>query len=241
MPGEEGYPAYLGSRLAEFYERAGRVVTLNKKETSLTIIGAVSPQGGDISEPVSQATLKIVKVFWGLDYDLAYKRHFPAINWLKSYSLYWDNVKEWFLKNISQDWENLRQKILNLLQEEKKLEEILKLIGISALKETDKLKLSVCKCIREDFLHQNAFDEIDTFSSLKKQFFIMSLIVFYYKQAKEAILNFKIKEKEIVKINALEEIARFKYVKENQMEEKFEQILKDLEQQIEKITKKELV
>ena len=241
MPGEEGYPAYLGSRLAEFYERAGRVVTLNKKETSLTIVGAVSPQGGDISEPVSQATLKIVKVFWGLDYDLAYKRHFPAINWIKSYSLYWDNVKEWFLKNISQDWENLRQKILNLLQEEKKLEEILKLIGISALKETDKLKLSVCKCIREDFLHQNAFDEIDTFSSLKKQFFIMSLIVFYYKQAKEAILNFKIKEKEIVKINALEEIARFKYVKENQMEEKFEQILKDLEQQIEKITKKELV
>ena len=241
MPGEEGYPAYLGSRLAEFYERAGRVITLNKKETSLTIIGAVSPQGGDISEPVSQATLKIVKVFWGLDYDLAYKRHFPAINWLKSYSLYWANLKDWFLKNISSDWENLRLKILNLLQEEKKLEEILKLVGISALKETDKLKLSVSKCIREDFLHQNAFDEIDTFSSLKKQFFMMYLIIFLYEQAENAILNFKVKEKEIFKINALEEIAKFKYVKEIKIKEKFENVLKEIEEQIEKISKKEQV
>lgn len=232
MPGEDGYPAYLGSRLAEFYERAGRVITLNNKETSLTIIGAVSPPGGDISEPVSQATLRIVKVFWGLDSTLAYKRHFPAINWLKSYSLYWENLKEWFEENISQDWGTLRQEIINILQEEANLEEIVKLVGLSALTEIDKLKLEVAKCIREDFLHQNAFHNVDTFSSLKKQFFMLSIIDNFYKKAKEAVLNFKVKVKDISKMAVKEEIGRFKYVENIKVEETYKEILKKIDLEI---------
>ena len=232
MPGEDGYPAYLGSRLAEFYERAGRVITLNNEETSLTIIGAVSPPGGDISEPVSQATLRIVKVFWGLDSTLAYKRHFPAINWLKSYSLYWENLKEWFEENISQDWGTLRQEIINILQEEANLEEIVKLVGLSALTEIDKLKLEVAKCIREDFLHQNAFHNVDTFSSLKKQFFMLSIIDNFYKKAKEAVLNFKVKVKDISKMAVKEEIGRFKYVENIKVEETYKEILKKIDLEI---------
>ncbi len=232
MPGEEGYPAYLGSRLAEFYERAGRVITLNGEETSLTIIGAVSPPGGDISEPVSQATLRIVKVFWGLDYNLSYKRHFPAINWLKSYSLYWENLKEWFEENISQEWQEIRQQILNILQDEANLEELVKLVGINSISEIDKLKLEVAKCIREDFLHQNAFHDVDTFSSLKKQYYLMSIIIFYYKKAKEVVLNHNLSVELISLIEVKEEIARFKYVKNVDIKNKYEDILKKLEIQI---------
>ncbi len=232
MPGEEGYPAYLGSRLAEFYERAGRVINLNNEETTLTIIGAVSPPGGDISEPVSQATLRIVKVFWGLDSNLAYKRHFPAINWLKSYSLYWDNVKKWFEKNISQNWDSLRQQIITLLQEEASLEEIVKLVGLSALNEIDKLKLEISKSIREDFLHQNAFHKTDTFSSLKKQYYMMYILIYYYDKTKEAILNYSITVKDILKLSIREEIGRFKYIEEKEIKEKFEDILKKIDQQI---------
>ncbi len=232
MPGEEGYPAYLASRLAEFYERAGRVITLNNEETSLTIIGAVSPPGGDISEPVCQATLRIVKVFWGLDSNLAYKRHFPAINWLNSYSLYWDNVKEWFEKNIDENWGVLRQQVMDILQQEAKLEEIVKLVGISALNEKDKLKLEIAKCIREDFLHQNAFNEIDTFSSLKKQFYIMDIILKYFSRCEQAISNFNLNTKDLLNVKAREEIGRFKYVENINIKNVYEKTLKNINTEI---------
>lgn len=169
MPGEEGYPAYLGSRLAQFYERAGRIVTLGSddKEGSLSVIGAVSPPGGDISEPVSQATLRIVKVFWGLDSALAYKRHFPAINWLTSYSLYADSLGKWFNENVDKDWTNMRTRIMGILSDEASLDEIVKLVGMDALSPSDRLKMEAARSIREDFLHQLAFHEIDTYTSLK--------------------------------------------------------------------------
>ena len=168
MPGEEGYPAYLGSRLAQFYERAGHVICLGRdgREGALSAIGAVSPPGGDISEPVSQATLRIVKVFWGLDSALAYKRHFPAINWLTSYSLYVDNLGKWFDENVSDEWMSCRQGLMSLLQEEAELEEIVKMVGMDALSPIDRLKMEAARSIREDFLHQNSFHEIDTYTPL---------------------------------------------------------------------------
>jgi V/A-type H+-transporting ATPase subunit A len=171
MPGEEGYPAYLGSRLAQFYERAGRVIALGSdgREGALTAIGAVSPPGGDISEPVTQATLRIVKVFWGLDSGLAYRRHFPAINWLNSYSLYVDRLERWFSTNVASDWESLRTRTMEVLQKESELEEIVKLVGVDALSDADKKILKTAKAVREDFLHQNAFDEVDTYTSLDEQ------------------------------------------------------------------------
>ncbi len=169
MPGEEGYPAYLGSRLAQFYERAGRVEVLGSKEQegALSVIGAVSPPGGDISEPVSQATLRIVKVFWGLDSALAYKRHFPAINWLTSYSLYADDLGAWFNKNVNPEWMKLRTRMMGILSDEASLDEIVKLVGMDALSPSDRLKMEAARSIREDFLHQLAFHEVDTYSSLK--------------------------------------------------------------------------
>lgn len=169
MPGEEGYPAYLASRLAQFYERAGRVVTLGNREGSITAIGAVSPPGGDLSEPVTQATLRIVKVFLGLDSTLAYKRHFPAINWLNSYSLYSDRLQNWFTERISPEWSKLKARAIKLLQEESELEEIVKLVGVDSLSDEDKEKMRLAKAIREDFLHQNAFDPDDTYTDLDKQ------------------------------------------------------------------------
>ena len=170
MPGEEGYPAYLGSRLAQFYERAGRVISLGQdnREALFSVIGAVSPAGGDISEPVTQATLRIVKVFWSLDADLAYKRHFPAINWLTSYSLYVDTLEKWFNTQVSDRWTDLRAQIMRLLQEEAELNEIVQLVGMDALSAPDRLKLEAARSIREDFLHQNAFHETDTYTSLKQ-------------------------------------------------------------------------
>ena len=186
MPGEEGYPAYLGSRLAQFYERAGRVVTLGseEREGALSVIGAVSPPGGDISEPVSQATLRIVKVFWGLDSSLAYKRHFPAVNWLTSYSLYLDTMEQWFTRHVAKDWVQLRTQLMRLLQEEAELEEIVQLVGMDALSAPDRLKLEAARSIREDFLHQNAFDEVDTYTPLEKQHDMMLLILQYYEKAR---------------------------------------------------------
>lgn len=234
MPGEEGYPAYLGSRLAEFYERAGRVITLNGKETALSVIGAVSPPGGDISEPVSQATLRIVKVFWNLDSQLAYKRHFPAINWLKSYSLYWDRIKDWFSDNISGNWSNLRTKMIELLQEEAKLEEIVKLVGINAISNSDRMKMEAAKCIREDFLHQNAFHKTDTYTSLTKQFYLMSLILEYYELSADAISS-GATSSELAAIPVKEQIGRFKYFEDSEIEEKYKEISKQIKIEIGKL------
>ncbi len=233
MPGEEGYPAYLGSRLAQFYERAGRVVTLgsDNREGALSVIGAVSPPGGDISEPVSQATLRIVKVFWGLDSSLAYKRHFPAVNWLTSYSLYLDTLESWFTGHVAEDWESLRAKLMGLLQDEAELEEIVQLVGMDALSAPDRLKLEAARSIREDFLHQNAFDEVDTYTPLAKQHAMMHLILSYYEKSLEAL-------KQGVDIGALvglpvrEQIGRFKYTMPDQVEGQYEEILAQLDKEL---------
>ena len=189
MPGEEGYPAYLSSRLAQFYERAGRVISIGSegREGTLSAIGAVSPPGGDLSEPVTQATLRIVKVFWGLDASLAYRRHFPAINWLRSYSLYVDQLEEWTNANISRDWTKLRADSLRILQEEAELEEIVRLVGIDSLSPLERVTLEAAKSIREDYLHQNAFHDVDTYTSLSKQYRMLQLILAWYYKACDAV------------------------------------------------------
>ncbi len=222
MPGEEGYPAYLGSRLAQFYERAGRVVALGSenREGTLTVIGAVSPPGGDISEPVSQATLRIVKVFWGLDAALAYKRHFPAINWLTSYSLYADSLGSWFDDNVSKDWTTLRGRLLALLSEEAALDEIVKLVGMDALSAPDRLKMEAARSIREDFLHQLAFHETDTYTSLKKQYFMMKLVIEFYDLAQET-LDRGAEVNDIIRLPSREAIGRFKYLAEKEAETEY--------------------
>lgn len=229
MPGEEGYPAYLGSRLAQFYERAGRVEVLGSdtKEGALSVIGAVSPPGGDISEPVSQATLRIVKVFWGLDSSLAYKRHFPAINWLTSYSLYADNLGAWFNENVNGDWMKLRTRIMSLLSDEASLDEIVKLVGMDALSPADRLKMESARSIREDFLHQLAFHEVDTYSSLKKQYYMMSLVISYYDRSSEALEKGADIEK-IVLLPVRESIGRFKYVPEDSIDSEYDKIQKQI-------------
>lgn len=240
MPGEEGYPAYLGSRLAQFYERAGRVVPLGKeaKVGSLSVIGAVSPPGGDISEPVSQATLRIVKVFWGLDSGLAYRRHFPAINWLTSYSLYVDNMSDWYTKEVATDWIEIRSKIMRLLQDESELEEIVKLVGIDALLQKDRAKLEAARMVREDYLHQNAFHEVDTYSSLKKQYLLMKLILEAYDKTLDA-LDKGAGLDGLLKLEAREAIGRFKYIEEDRIESEYKEILEELIYQTEKLTAKE--
>lgn len=232
MPGEEGYPAYLGSRLAQFYERAGRVISLGKegREGSLSVIGAVSPAGGDISEPVSQATLRIVKVFWGLDSSLAYKRHFPAINWLTSYSLYANSLGKWFNENVNKEWTSLRGKIISLLSDEAKLDEMVKLVGMDALSPVDRLKMEAARSIREDFLHQLAFHETDTYTSAKKQYMMMKLVTEYYEKSKQALEN-GMDIESIVKLPVREKIGRFKYVKEENTDNQFDDIMKQLTQQ----------
>ena len=229
MPGEEGYPAYLGSRLAQFYERAGRVLSLGKdeREGSLSVIGAVSPAGGDISEPVTQATLRIVKVFWGLDSSLAYKRHFPAINWLTSYSLYASSLGSWFNENVNAEWTELRAKIMKLLSEEAELQEIVKLVGMDALSPGDRLKMEAARSIREDFLHQLAFHEVDTYSSLKKQYLMMKLVILFYEMSRRALENSADIET-IVKLDEREQIGRFKYVPEENIEAEYEKIERSL-------------
>ena len=226
MPGEEGYPAYLGSRLAQFYERAGRVIALGSdgREGSLSAIGAVSPPGGDISEPVSQATLRIVKVFWGLDSSLAYKRHFPAINWLTSYSLYLDLLENWFSENVSEDWMKLRGRMMHILQEEAELEEIVKLVGMDALSPNDRLKMETARSIREDFLHQLAFHEVDTYTSLKKQLYMMQLILNFNDSCVAALKDGTTVEK-LISLPVREKIGRFKYVHEDDIDGEYENVI----------------
>ena len=215
MPGDEGYPAYLGSRLAEYYERAGRVICLGKdgREGAVTAIGAVSPPGGDISEPVTQSTLRIVKVFWGLDAQLAYKRHFPAINWLSSYSLYADTVDAYFNREVAPDWSELRMEAMALLQEEASLEEIVRLIGIDALSAQDRLKLEVAKSIREDYLQQNSFHEVDTYTSLEKQYRMLQLVILFKKEAERA-LEAGVYLNDILNLEVRDKVARAKYIEE---------------------------
>ena len=229
MPGEEGYPAYLGSRLAQFYERAGCVISLGKegREGALSVIGAVSPPGGDISEPVSQATLRIVKVFWGLDSNLAYKRHFPAINWLTSYSLYVDNMGDWFNENVHEDWMNCRSRLMRLLQEEAELQEIVQLVGMDALSAPDRLKLEAARSIREDFLHQNSFHEIDTYTPLEKQYLMMHLVIAYYDQCADA-LEKGVGIEDLVNLKVRESIGRYKYTETDRIREVYEQVVKEL-------------
>ena len=229
MPGEEGYPAYLGSRLAQFYERAGHVISLGKEERegALSVIGAVSPPGGDISEPVSQATLRIVKVFWGLDSALAYKRHFPAINWLNSYSLYLDNMEKWFNEKVKPDWMAKRQEMMTLLQEEAELDEIVKMVGMDALSASDRLKMEAARSIREDFLHQNSFHEVDTYTSLDKQYMMMDLVLAYYDQSVEA-LEKGAKLQNLINLPVREQIGRFKYVTEDVIQKEYEKVTEEL-------------
>jgi len=240
MPGEEGYPAYLGSRLAQFYERAGCVIASGNEDRkgALSVIGAVSPPGGDISEPVSQATLRIVKVFWGLDSALAYKRHFPAINWLKSYSLYIDNMADWFNQEVDKNWMNLRTQIMSLLQDESELEEIVKLVGMDALSAPDRLKLEAARSIREDFLHQDAFHEIDTYTPLKKQYLMMMLVMDYYNFSLEA-LNKGVNIEKLVALNVRERIGRYKYTPSENIQEEYDKIVKELQTEIEASAPKE--
>ena len=240
MPGEEGYPAYLGSRLAQFYERAGDVVTLGKegRDGALSVIGAVSPPGGDISEPVSQATLRIVKVFWGLDSALAYKRHFPAINWLTSYSLYIDSIGSWFTENVDKDWLILRQKLMTLLQEEAELEEIVKMVGMDALSAPDGLKMEAARSIREDYLHQNSFHEVDTYTSLEKQNMMMKMVMGFYEEAMDA-LNKGANINDLIKMPVREAIGRFKYTHEDNIESEFDRINNQLSLEIANTLSKE--
>lgn len=232
MPGEEGYPAYLGSRLAEFYERAGIVKVMGSKGItgSVTAIGAVSPPGGDLSEPVSQATLRIVKVFWGLSYALAYKRHFPAIDWLQSYSLYSDRLGEWYTENVSEDWNRLRAKCMTILQEEANLEEIVRLVGIDALGSGDRLTMETAKMIREDYLHQNAFHEVDTYTSLEKQRRMMNLILEYYRKGTDALAE-NVDIEDIIELPVREKIGRAKYIEEKDLA-RFDEIETELQNEI---------
>ena len=234
MPGDEGYPAYLASRVADFYERAGYVKCLGEdREGALTVIGAVSPPGGDISEPVSQATLRIVKVFWGLDYALSYRRHFPAINWLNSYSLYQDKMDKFMDESIDRKFSAHRIQSMALLQEESNLQEVVRLVGRDSLSETDQLKLEVAKSLREDFLQQNAFHEVDTYCSLPKQFKMLNLILGFYDEAKKA-LDAGVYLDEILKIKSREGITRSKNISENELE-KFDELFETVKADIEKL------
>lgn len=236
MPGEEGYPAYLGSRLAQFYERAGMVETLGGRTGALSVIGAVSPPGGDISEPVSQATLRIVKVFWGLDASLAYKRHFPAINWLTSYSLYLNGLSDWFREKVSPEWMNLRQQMMLILQEEAELDEIVKMVGMDALSADDRLKMETARSVREDFLHQNSFHEIDTYTPLVKQLHMMKLILAFHENAKEALAK-GAEIEQILKLPVREKIGRYKYTADADIESAYESIMREAASQISQLCK----
>lgn len=232
MPGEEGYPAYLSSRLAEFYERAGmaRVLGSKNKVGSISAIGAVSPPGGDLSEPVSQATLRIVKVFWGLSAQLAYSRHFPAVDWLISYSLYQDKLKDWYGESISPDWVNLVIRAMSILQEEASLNEIVRLVGVDALSSKDRLTMDTAKSIREDYLHQNAFHEVDTYASLNKQYRMLKLIILANDLGKKALED-GIDINDILSLSVKEKIGRSKYIEEKNLAE-FDRIEEEFKAQI---------
>ena len=232
MPGEEGYPAYLSSRLAEFYERAGMVKVLGNGDTtgSITAIGAVSPPGGDLSEPVAQATLRIVKVFWGLSASLAYKRHFPAVDWIQSYSLYADRLGEWYGENVGDEWIPLRAACMRILQEEAQLDEIVRLVGMDALSPSNRLTMETAKSIREDYLHQNAFHEVDTYTSLNKQQYMMRLILEFDRLASEA-LDQNVDIEDILELPVREQIGRAKYIPETEMS-KFDEILNEIKKEM---------
>ncbi len=236
LPGEEGYPAYLGSRLASFYERSGHVETLGRPERtgSLTIMGAVSPPGADFSEPVTQATLRIVRAFYALDVNLAYRRHYPAINWLISYSLYVDNVTEWWHKEIDPSWRSLRERGLEILQKEAELEELVRLVGAEALPEEDKLVLEVARMIREDFLQQNAFHEIDTYCPPKKAVLMMKAIMMFYDYGLKALRR-GITVEEIRKLKSRVLIARMKEIPNTGFEPRFEELFKSIEKDFEEL------
>ena len=240
MPGDEGYPAYLGSRLAQFYERAGRVISngTEGREGALSVIGAVSPPGGDISEPVSQATLRIVKVFWGLDANLAYQRHFPAINWLTSYSLYADSLADWYNNNVSKDWMKSRARFMSILHDEAELKEIVKLIGMDALSSKDRLKMETARSIREDFLHQLAFHEVDTYTSLKKQLYMMKLILNFNDEAANAVEKGADIES-VANLAVREKIGRFKYVEEEKTDAEFEKLSVEISSELNDLLTKE--
>ena len=231
MPGEEGYPAYLGRRLAEFYERGGKAIVISPEERvgSLTLVGAVSPPGGDFSEPVSQNTLRVTRVFWALDASLASRRHFPSINWLTSYSLYADDMGEWYKNNVANDWIALRKEALEILQRESELQEIVQLVGYDALPEPEKGVLDTARSIREDYLQQSAYDEVDTYTSIKKQYLLLSTILEFGRKESDAIK----KGATSSKIGALESrkmISRIKWTKEDQVE----QLVKDTKATMEK-------
>ena len=242
MPGEEGYPAYLASRIAQFYERAGRVVNLGKDDriSSLSVIGAVSPPGGDLSDPVVQSTLRVVKVFWGLDDTLASRRHFPAINWLTSYSLYTHDLDPYYREKVNEEFPSLREKAMELLEREAELEEIVRLVGIDALSPKDRLVLEGAKSIREDFLHQNAYHEIDTYTSLKKQYLMLKLILFFYDKSLEALQK-GVELENIIELPVRVDIARAKYIPEEEMDEKFNELIEKIEESFKSLTEEKEV
>jgi V/A-type H+-transporting ATPase subunit A len=219
MPGEEGYPAYLSARVAEFYERAGRVTCYGKdgREGALSVVGAVSPPGGDLSDPVVQATLRVVKVFWSLEDHLAYKRHFPAISWLNSYSLYYENLDDWMKEKVAPDWVDIRSEAMRILQEEADLAEIVRLVGLEALSAADRLTLEVARSIREDFLHQNAFHEVDTYTSLEKQYEMLKLVLYFGSAASDALQR-GVAISAIEEMDVRERIARAKYEPEDRLD-----------------------
>ena len=239
MPGEEGYPAYLASRLADFYERAGRVTTLGSKERegSLTVVGAVSPPGGDFSEPVTQNTLRITKVFWALDATLADRRHFPSINWLRSYSLYLDSIEGWWKDKVGDEWKEIRIKAMALLQKESELQEIVQLVGPDALPEKERIVLEGARVIREDFLQQNAFHEVDTYCSGEKQFAMLKVMLDFYDKSLNAV-NTGIPAKKLAEIDVKDEIAKLKYVEEKDVKKAIAEIEDNITVQIKEITEK---
>jgi V/A-type H+-transporting ATPase subunit A len=220
MPGEEGYPAYLAYRIADFYERAGRVECLGKpdREATLSIVGAVSPPGGDLSDPVVQATLRVVKVFWGLEDRLAYMRHFPAINWLLSYSLYLEQLAEFFADGVHEDFNQVRTEAMRLLQLEDELAEIARLVGVESLSPQDRLIMESARSIREDFLHQNAFDETDTYTSIEKQYHLLRNIIEFYRYAKE-LVDQDVELKDITSVSVRQDISRAKFIQEDKLDE----------------------
>lgn len=239
MPGEEGYPAYLGSRIAEFYERAGKVECLGTEERigTLTVIGAVSPAGGDISEPVTQSTLRIAKVYWGLDADLAAKRHFPSINWLTSYSLYNDQANKWARENIGEEFIKLKNRAMVILQEEARLQEIVQLVGIDAISNKDRITLEVARLLREDYLAQDAFDEVDSYTSSHKQSRILKVIFEFYESMTKAIES-GIDVEEYIKLPYISRIGKVKFVEESSSDEEFDKIEEEIISQTNEIIEK---
>jgi V/A-type H+-transporting ATPase subunit A len=234
MPGEEGYPAYLGRRLAEFYERGGKAIVISPEERigSLTLVGAVSPPGGDFSEPVSQNTLRVTRVFWALDASLASRRHFPSINWLTSYSLYADDMSNWYSQNVSPEWVPLRKEALEILQRESELEEIVQLVGYDALPEPEKGILDTARSLREDYLQQSAYDEVDTYTSIRKQFLMLSVILEFGKMEADAIKK-GVRSSRIGALDARKLISKIKWTPEDQVEQLLREIKTSMSQQFE--------